>query len=64
MPDDEKPKTQTKDAPKRDSTDKALIFLIQDARDTKRAEAFRELLTSVSAGASPGRRKGFGQHDW
>lgn len=49
MPDDDKPKTTT-DAPKRDSTEKPLIFISHDARDAELAEAFSKLLTSVSAG--------------
>lgn len=50
MPDDDKPKTTTTDAPKRDSTNKPLIFISHDARDSEVAEAFSKLLTSVSAG--------------
>lgn len=50
MPDDDKPKTTTTDAPKRDSTEKPLIFISHDARDADLAEAFSKLLTSVSAG--------------
>ncbi len=50
MPDDDKPKTTTTDAPKRENTERPLIFISHDARDAELAEAFSKLLTSVSAG--------------
>lgn len=50
MPDEEKAKTTTTDTPKRDSTERPLIFISHDARDAELAEAFSKLLTSVSAG--------------
>ncbi|MBU0719642.1 MAG: toll/interleukin-1 receptor domain-containing protein [Planctomycetes bacterium] len=50
MADDDKPKPTTPDAPKRDTTEKALIFISHDVRDGELAEAFSKLLTSVSAG--------------
>ncbi len=50
MPDDDKPKATMTETPKRDSSEKPLIFISHDARDAELAEAFSKLLTSVSAG--------------